>query len=222
MKTNAIYSSKNIILKMIFVFLCLAISIFIVFGCRASSVPERGDLPYYSLANPLFSFVKVGTLEQEYENSSGAVIIKLIGNPQYYENDIYLEPGSAEEKIYLKSGATSPNTNKYYTFEATVEKVIDDRGLSIRPKDTITLKNVYCFSINDPLYQYQQVNQSQEYMIFLEQEDKDIDKNIFWYSIRAAYYVKDGVVFSTNDEESIDSYSGKEIDEFADVIKNLK
>jgi hypothetical protein len=73
-------------------------------------------LPYYSLSNPLFNTTRVGTLEEEYKECVGAVVVTLDGAPLIYDNNRLLEPGSAEEKLYIKSGASSPNTGSYYTF----------------------------------------------------------------------------------------------------------
>jgi hypothetical protein len=213
---------KGICSKLIFSCILLSLFAFISSGCSSSTTPVRGKLPYYSLSNPLLTMAKVGTLEQEYQTTMGAAIVKLKGSPKYYENDIFLKPGSPEEKLFLKSGAESPKTNKYYTFDAEIVQVIDDRNLTINQNDVITLKNVFTLSINDPLYQYYQVNPSQEYLIFLLQEAKDKENSIFWYSIRAAYYVKSGAVFATNNAESIDSYSGRPIDEFAGVLKGIE
>jgi hypothetical protein len=221
MKTHFILNSKNIGIKLIITCFFLSMIVMLASGCESTMPPSRGNLPYYPYSNPLFSLTKVGSLEQEYKNTLGAVIIKLMDNPQYYENEVYLVPGSAEEKLFLKSGVKTSDTNKYYTFEAKIVQVIDDRNLNLCPNDIITLKNVYSFSFNDPLYQYQQVSPSQEYMICLMQQNKDKGKNIFWYSDRVAYFIKDDAVFATNKAASIDMYSGKSIVEFTNILKAI-
>ncbi len=54
------------------------------------------------------------------------------------------------------------------------------------------------------------------------QINPDQVKDIYYYSIRAAFYVKDDRVYATNNAESIDQYSGKSIREMTKILGALK
>ena len=132
------------ILALVFV---LALTLIGLSGCATAKPADRGNLPYYSAGNSVVMQKEIGSLEDEYQRGQGAVIVKLTGTPQYYEADVHLEPGSAEEKIFTQSGASSAEKNKYYTFAAEVIKVVDNRQLDQVNK--ITFKTNWIYAQND-------------------------------------------------------------------------
>jgi hypothetical protein len=211
----SIILKKRVLFFPITVVLLLSVTTIIII---LSSNTDRGSLPFYPIGSPIGMQKQIGPLEKEYERANGAAIIKIVGTPKYYEDDILLKPGSPEEQLFLKSGAALAPKNKYYLMEAKVIKIIDDRKLPSNTLDKITISSKWIYAENDPVYQYSQVNQDQEYLLFFIY---DAEKDVYYYTIRAAFFVKNGRVFSTNEAESINMYSGKTTIEIAEVLKNI-
>jgi hypothetical protein len=221
MKTNATYMKHITARRNAALSICLSVVLLLISGCATTEAAQRGALPYYSLSSPLFDTTRVGTLEEEYEECVGAVVVTLDGPPLIYEDNRLLEPGSAEESLFIKSGASSPNTGSYYVFKARITESVDNRSMD-GLEDAISLKKVFDLSVNDPLYQYYRKNPAQKYLLLLFQGEADKSSNTYWYSIRAAYYVKDGIVFSTNNEASIDSYSGRTVRDMSEILHGYR
>lgn len=181
---------------------------------------SRGTLPYYEVVAPAnASMVEIGTLEHEYGVAQGAFIVKITGAPSNGRFKVELQPGSPEDQVNQQSGATAPFTIGYYTMQAEVIDIVDNRSLKNSDYSTITLFQRSAYSLSDPLYQHYKIDPEQEYLIFVIYDEK---RDVFEYSDRAAYFVKNDQVFSTNNTASIDSYSGMSVGQFAEVLKPMK
>ena len=219
---NKILKNKAIVASLIVIALFL-VSTLVYFSYSKNQdiiLGSRGSLPYYDYVySVLGSEIEIGTLEREYGLWEGAFIVKIIGAPMNGTMKVDLQPGSPEDQVNQQSGSTAPFTIDYYTMQAKVIEIVDNRSLENADYSQITLSKYSMYSLSDPLYLNYKSDPEQEFLIFVIYDEK---KDVFNYSVRAAYYVQNDQVFSTNNTPSIDSYSGMSVSRFAEILKQLK
>ena len=219
---NKIIKKKVILSTSIVIALFIVTSLIYLSFSKSQDIirGSRGTLPYYEVVIPaLGSETEIGTLEHEYGFAQGAFIVKITGAPVRGSMKVELQPGSPEDQVNQQSGATAPLTTDYYTMQAKVINIVNNRSLNNNDYSTITLLKYSRYSRNDTLYQHYKIDPEQEYLIFVYYDEK---RNVFAYSDRAAYFVKNNQVFSTKNTPSIDSYSGMSVDQFAEILMPMK
>jgi hypothetical protein len=188
-------------------------------GCSAKKTVERGDLPYYNILDPMFSY-KTLSVERIYKYLGAAVLVSYVDGPRYFVKDILLEPGSGEEAVFLKTGVKPSESRQEYTVR--IVQVLDDSGYDLKAGDEITITgNADKMSYN-PYNLLIGQNTEQKFVIAIGKSKYEDREDCYAYSSLMEYYEKDGAVFSASKEGDMDQYSGMTVEAFANVLKKIE
>jgi hypothetical protein len=120
---------------------------------------------------------------------------------------------------YYKTGYNL--TNKIYEYTVKTLKVIDDKKHHLESDEIIKIRCGIRNSTYDPFNLYVKQNPKQDFLLVIYKGNLVEDLS-FYYITKIQYYEKDGILYSTNAREDFEKYSGLTVDEFAEVLKQIK
>jgi hypothetical protein len=189
-------------------------------GCSSKTKVERGDLPFYDAYPSMQGSYKPFTIKNIYNFSDAAAIVSFVDGPEYFVKDIYLEPGSGEEAIYLKDGVKPVDSYQLYTVK--IIQLLDDHDSGLTVDEVIKIKCKTEDINNNPFHLHIKDNPEQKFVLILYASTYHADEGYYAYSPQMQYYEKDGSVFSATKIGDMDQYSGLSIDQFTKVLKQIE